>query len=67
LLKAGINQPGALFTWKRKYARLLPTEMRRLQELKDENACLKRIVADLSSRAFEQHPRDGLYWQQAGN
>jgi putative transposase len=27
---------------------LLPTEMRRLKQLEDENAKLKRIVADLS-------------------
>ena len=30
------------------YAGLLPTEMRRLKQLEDENAKLKRLVADLS-------------------
>src|SRR4051812_33523779 len=36
------------FNWKKKYDGLLPTEMRRLKQLEDENAKLKRIVADLS-------------------
>ena len=45
--KAGISQV-TYFNWKKKYAGLLPTEMRRLRELEDENARLKRIVADLT-------------------
>lgn len=45
--KAGISQ-AAYFNWKKKYAGLLPSEMRRLGELKDENSRLKRIVADLT-------------------
>lgn len=45
--KAGISQ-ATYFNWKKKYAGLLPTEMRRLRELEDENARLKRIVADLT-------------------
>ena len=36
------------FNWKKKYDGLLPTEMRRLKLLEDENAKLKRIVADRS-------------------
>ena len=44
--KAGISQ-ATYFNWK-KYDGLLPTEMRRLKQLEDENAKLKRIVADLS-------------------
>jgi hypothetical protein len=35
-------------TWKKKYAGLLPDEMRRLKALEDENARLKKIVADLT-------------------
>jgi putative transposase len=46
-IKAGINQ-ATYFNWKRKFDGLLPTEMRRLKQLEDENAKLKRIVADLS-------------------
>jgi putative transposase len=45
--KAGISQ-ATYFNWKKKYAGLLPSEMRRLRELEDENSRLKRIVADLT-------------------
>ena len=45
--KAGISQ-ATYFNWKKKYAGLLPTEMRRLRELEDENSRLKKIVADLT-------------------
>ena len=45
--QAGISQ-ATYFNWKKKYAGLLPTEMRRLKQLEDENAKLKRLVADLS-------------------
>jgi putative transposase len=46
-LKVGISQ-ATYFNWKKKYDGLLPTEMRRLKQLEDENAKLKRIVADLT-------------------
>lgn len=45
--KAGISQ-ATYFNWKKKYDGLLPTEMRRLKQLEDENGKLKRIVADLA-------------------
>ena len=45
--KAGISQ-ATYFNWKKKYAGLLPTEMRRLKQLEDENGRLKKIVADLT-------------------
>ena len=45
--KAGIRQ-ATYFNWKKKYAGLLPTEMKRLKQLEDENARLKKIVADLT-------------------
>ena len=45
--KAGISQ-ATYFNWKQKYEGLLPTEMRRLRQLEDENAKLKKLVADLS-------------------
>ncbi len=45
--KAGISQ-ATYFNWKKKYAGLMPSEMKRLRQLEDENAKLKRIVADLS-------------------
>jgi putative transposase len=45
--KAGISQ-ATYFNWKKKYVGLLPTEMKRLKQLEDENARLKKIVADLT-------------------
>lgn len=36
------------FTIGAKYAGLMPSEMKRLRQLEEENAKLKRIVADLS-------------------
>lgn len=45
--KAGISQ-ATYFNWKKKYAGLMPSEMKRLKQLEEENARLKRIVADLS-------------------
>lgn len=45
--KAGISQ-ATNFNPKNKYAGLLPTEMRRLKQLEDENSRLKKIVADLT-------------------
>ena len=45
--KAGISQ-ATYFNWRRKYDGLLPTEMRRLKQLGDENGKLKKLVADLS-------------------
>jgi putative transposase len=36
------------FNSKKKYAGLLPTEMKRLKQLEDENSRLKKIVADLT-------------------
>jgi hypothetical protein len=45
--KAGISQ-ATYFNWKKKYAGLLPTEMRRLKQLEDENNKLRKVVADLS-------------------
>ena len=44
--KAGIS-PATYFNWKKRYAGLLPTEMKRLKQLEDENAKLKRLVADV--------------------
>jgi putative transposase len=45
--KAGISQ-ATYFNWKKKYVGMTPPEMRRLRQFEDENAKLKRIVADLS-------------------
>jgi putative transposase len=45
--KAGIS-PATYFNWKKKLDGLLPTEMRRLKQLEDENSKLKKLAADLS-------------------
>lgn len=47
-LPQGRNQPGDLFQLEKKYDGLLPTKMRRLKQLEDENAKLRKVVADLS-------------------
>ena len=36
------------YSWKKKYAHLGVSELRRLRQLEDENARLKRLVADLT-------------------
>ena len=45
--KAGINE-ASFYNWRNKYGGLLPSEMKRLRQLEEENGRLKRIVADLS-------------------
>jgi putative transposase len=45
--KAGISE-ATVYVWRKKYAGLMPSEMKRLRQLDDENARIKRIVADLS-------------------
>jgi putative transposase len=45
--KAGISQ-ATYFNWKKKYEGMQPPEMQRLKQLEDENAKLKKIVADLA-------------------
>ena len=45
--KAGISE-ATFYIWRKKYCNLLPTEMKRLRQLEDENTKLKRIVAELS-------------------
>ena len=45
--KAGIAE-ATFYNWRKKYAGLMPSEMRRLKQLEEENGKLKRLVADLS-------------------
>jgi putative transposase len=45
--KHGISQQ-SFYLWKKKYAGLGLQELRELRQLRDENAKLKRMVADLS-------------------
>ncbi len=43
----GISE-ATFYIWKKKYAGLGLSELRELRQLRDENAKLKRLVADLS-------------------
>ena len=43
----GISE-ATYYVWKRKYGGLGLTELRELRQLRDENAKLKRLVADLT-------------------
>jgi putative transposase len=45
--KAGISE-ASFYAWRKKYGGLMPSEMRRLKQLDEENARLKKLVADLS-------------------
>jgi putative transposase len=45
--KAGISE-ATYYHWRKKYGGLMPSEMKRLKQLEEENGRLKRIVADLS-------------------
>lgn len=40
--------PSIPYTWKKKYAHLGVSELRRLRQVEEGNARLKRLVADLS-------------------
>ena len=43
----GVSE-ATFYIWKKKYAHLGVSELRRLRSLEDENGRLKRLVADLS-------------------
>ena len=45
--KAGISQ-ATYYSWKTKYGGLMPSEMKRLKQLEEENGKLKKLVADLA-------------------
>ena len=45
--KLGISD-ATFYNWNKKYSGLGPAELRRLKQLEEENAKLKRLVADLS-------------------
>ena len=45
--KAGISD-ATFYAWRKKYAGLMPSEMRRLRQLEEENQRLKKLVADLA-------------------
>lgn len=43
----GVSE-ATFYAWRKKYAHLGVSELRRLRQLEDENARLKRLVADLT-------------------
>ena len=45
--KLGISQQ-TFYRWKKRYGGMLPSEVRRLRQLEEENSRLKQLVADLS-------------------
>ena len=51
--KNGISE-NTFYIWKRKYGNMTVSEVTRLLELEDENAKLKRLVAELSLESMVQ-------------
>ena len=45
--KAGVSIQ-TYYRWRKKYGGLMPSEMKRLRQLEEENQRLKRLVANLS-------------------
>ncbi len=45
--KMGISE-NTYYRWKKKFGGLLPSEMKKLRQLEEENRQLKKLVADLS-------------------
>ena len=45
--KAGISE-ATYYVWRKKFGGLMPSEVKRLKQLEEENGKLKRIVADLA-------------------
>ena len=45
--KAGISE-ATYYVWRKKYGGLMPSEMKRLKQLEEENGKLKKLVADLA-------------------
>ncbi len=72
--RAGISQ-ATYFNWKKKYDGLLPTKMKRLKQLENENTRLRKLVADLSldremlqdviRRTVDRRSQSSEAWSQA--
>ncbi len=45
--KAGISE-ATFYNWRKRYGGMMPSEVRKLRQIEEENAKLKRLVADLS-------------------
>ncbi|MBG6116397.1 putative transposase [Sphingobium sp. AEW010] len=57
--KAGISE-ATFYNWRKKYAGLMPSEMKRLRQLEEENAKLKRLVADENGGGILGHGSGGI-------
>lgn len=47
LPQKGVSEP-TWYRWKKRYGQLLPSEVRKLRQLEEENVRLRRLVSDLS-------------------
>jgi len=47
LRKMGVTEQ-TFYRWKKKYGGMMPSDLRRLRQLEEENRQLKKLVADLS-------------------
>ena len=45
--KAGISE-ATFYNWRKRFGGMMPSEVRKLRQIEEENANLKRLVADLS-------------------
>lgn len=45
--KVGISEQ-TYYRWRKRYGGMMPSEMKRLKQLEEENMRLKKLVADLS-------------------
>lgn len=45
--KAGISE-ATFYNWRKRYGGMMPSEVRKLRQIEEENAKLKRLAADLS-------------------
>ena len=53
--KAGISD-ATFYNWKKRYGGLMPSEVKRMRQLEDENNRLKKIVAGLEKHGFDVAP-----------
>lgn len=47
-MKASEFSEATSYNWRKRYAGLMPSEVKRLRQIEEENAKLKRLVANLS-------------------
>jgi putative transposase len=55
----GVSE-ATFYVWKKKYGKLGVSEMREIRQLRDENARLKRLVADEEANSHFERSQNGL-------